>query len=99
MEASNLTSKTSAQLFAAMVAAKLSRSPRPPGTLTAIEFATDHKLSASQAGRLLNEAYEAGAICREKWNGNGHLKFVYRLNSGTITKAVSSRARGKQAEQ
>ena len=99
MEAPDLISKTSAQLFAAMVAAKLSRSPRPSGTVTAAEFATEHNLSASQAGRLLNEAYESGAISREKWNGNGHNKFVYRLKSGTITKAVSSRARGKQVEQ
>lgn len=99
MEAPDLISKTSAQLFAAMVAAKLARSPQPPGTVTVAEFATDHNLSACQANRLLNEAYESGAISREKWNGNGHVKFVYRLKSGTITRAVSSRARGKQVEQ
>ena len=82
-----------------MVAAKLARSPQPPGTVTVVEFANANKLSACQANRLLNEAYKSGAISREKWNGNGHVKFVYRLNSGTITKAVSSRARGKQVEQ
>ena len=99
MEAPDLISKTSAQLFAAMVAAKLARSPQPPGTVTVVEFATDHNLSACQANRLLNEAWKAGAISREKWNESGHNKFVYRLNSGTTTRAVSSRARGKQVEQ
>jgi predicted transcriptional regulator len=79
MEAPNLISKTSTQLFAAMIAAKANRSPQPPGTVTVAEFAADHNLSACQANRLLNEAYKAGAISREKWNGNGHIKFVYRL--------------------
>lgn len=99
MEAPNLISKTSAQLFAAMVAAKLARTPQPPGTVTVAKFSHDHNLSYCQANRLLNEAYETGAISREKWNGNGHVKFVYRLNNGTISNAVSSRARGKQVEQ
>ena len=99
MEAPDLISKTSAQLFAAMVAAKLARSPQPPGTVTVVEFATDHNLSVCQANRLLNEAYKSGAISREKWNESGHNKFVYRLNSGTTARAVSSRARGKQAAQ
>jgi hypothetical protein len=100
METADLTRKTSAALFAAILAAKTKRGEsKPDGSVTAIEFAKSNGISPVHARSILTAAHRAGDVSRVAWNENGHVKYVYRLNNGTIASVVSSRARGKQAEQ
>ena len=100
METPDLTKKTSAALFAAILAAKAKRAEqKPDGSVTSQEFAKAKGLHPGYARRMLLKAHRAGDVSRIAWNVGGHVKFVYRLNNGTITSVVSSRARGKQRAQ